>query len=134
MDSDTFHNGAELRNGFIYEIADFPNLPNEYGVKKFWGIPTTGEYTRLDLTLDRDIRSFVYNIGYITHGNLTAATFDIWFQGSGDERTKLEVDSTWNNIPWKKTTIGPVKEVSVVLTGFYSRSGILAFYDWGYED
>lgn len=134
MDTSYTLNGASLSGGYIYDISKFPNVPNEFGVKKIWGIPTDEAYKSITISLDRDIRSFAYVIGYIRDGNLTAASFDVWYKGERDEKYKLSREQTWNNIPWKKSYVGPVNEVTVVLTGFFSRRGILAFYDWGYED
>ncbi|MCJ1263501.1 hypothetical protein MMC22_003371 [Lobaria immixta] len=126
--------GASLSGGYIYDISKFPNVPNEFGVQKFWGIPTGTHYKSLTIKLNREVRSFALNIGYIRNGNLTAASFDVWHKHSNEERDRLSKLETWNNLPWLKSYVGPVNEVTIVLTGFFARSGILAFYDWGYED
>lgn len=134
MDTSESSYGASLSDGYIYDISDFHNVPNEFGVEKIWGIPTTTYYKSLTIKLDRDVRSFALVVGYIRDGNLTAASFDVWFKSSKEDRYKLSKLETWNNLPWLKSFVGPVNEVTIVLTGFYSRRGILAFYDWGYED
>ncbi|MCJ1462648.1 hypothetical protein MMC07_001251 [Pseudocyphellaria aurata] len=57
------HHGATLKYGGIYEVSDFPNVPNEFDIKKIWGVFTNKSYSRLDLLFDSEIPPFVYNIG-----------------------------------------------------------------------
>lgn len=133
MDPHEKHHGATLKYGSIYKISDFPHIPNQYGVKKIWGVTTDHSYTRLDILFDSTLRSFVYNIGYILDGTLTAATFEVWYKSADATKYKLNVDSTWVHNPWKKNVINNVTSVHIVLSGFYSHRGVLAFYDWGYE-
>lgn len=134
MDPSVSHNGLKLSHGNIYDISEFPDLINTYGIKKFWGIPTQAPYTEIAMFFESQKRSFSYNIGYIYNGTLTAATFDAWWRGDGATKYKLNVGSTWIDNPWKEYTVSHVEEIRFVLTGFYSHHGILAIYDWGYQD
>lgn len=128
------HDGVKLEGGNIYDISDFPKLRNDYKVSKIWGIPTDVPYKKLTFLIDHQINHFVYNIGYIVNGTLTAADFDVWYRSGTRDRPFLQQDTTWLNNPWKETVIEKVTAVEIVLSGFYSRSGILAFYDWGYDN
>lgn len=124
----------KLDGGNIYEISKFPKVPNPYGHSKFWGIRTNVPYKKLTFLIDHKINHFIYNIGYIVNGTLTAADFDVWYSSDTRDRPFLQQDTTWINNPWKKSVIDKVTRVEIVLSGFYSRNGILAFYDWGYEN
>lgn len=126
--------GVELKGGSIYDISEFPNIRNDYGVSKFWGIPTDDSYETLILTLDKDIAKFVYNIGYIVNGTLTAGAFDVWYGSETRKKLFVQVESTWINNLWKKGTLDDTNLIKIVLTGYFSGHGILAFYDWGYSD
>lgn len=135
MNTNEHHNGVTLSGGFIYDFRDFKHVPNEFHLKKFWGIPTTSRYTELVLKVSSEKRKFTYNIGYIYNGTLTAATFDVWYKPAKQGvNYKLDTTSTWLYNAWKENTVRHVSEIRIVLSGFFSRHGVLAFYDWGYQN
>lgn len=134
MDTTQVHNNATLSGGYIYDVADYPNvIQTRHGIKKFWGISTDSWYQNLTFKLTDDTTSFVYNIGYIVDGNLSAASYDVWYKSSVDTEWRLTPDESFNNVIWRKGEATNINECFIVLTGNYVKRGILAFGEWGYE-
>lgn len=135
VDPSETHNNVSLSGGNIYDVREFPNvLQTRHGFTKFWGIPTESDYQQLVLKLaPEDTMSFVYNIGYIVDGNLTAASYDVWYKASNENEYRLSKDESFNNVIWRKGEATNINEIKIVLTGWYVTRGILAFAEWGIE-